>query len=405
VIYPRLLASALSAAFGTCIPARVDSPVVGAVSGVSRPAAHYPLRDLQQLRPRGGVRMIRVLIPSMPTADELLPFLREIDERKVYVNGGPSCAASKPRSRTGRKSMHRRFERNAVARAGAARDEPAAGLRRARSCGDLRCQRAGHRQRGLVPVICDVHPDTWQLDAVDAQIMAQHQPRIRCVMPVATFGQSGAHRAVGEVHLRNEPAGPDRRGRRAGRSRVEPHSGNRPVLQPARDEGDRVRRRRRGCDCDRTLLGARRVAGELRHRRDEREDERVPRRRGAGFAGAQRNDAVWMRVLAAQYGEQLPVSASPSRFRSAGRATLCPVLLAGYAMPSHRRVACSRAASNRRAVVCAVPRRARVRALPAPALRPVTEELRRRCLGLPWHEFLTEDDVHTVCAALAEAIA
>jgi dTDP-4-amino-4,6-dideoxygalactose transaminase len=33
--------------------------------------------------------MIRVLIPSMPTADELLPFLREIDERKVYVNGGP----------------------------------------------------------------------------------------------------------------------------------------------------------------------------------------------------------------------------------------------------------------------------------------------------------------------------
>jgi dTDP-4-amino-4,6-dideoxygalactose transaminase len=37
--------------------------------------------------------------------------------------------------------------------------------------------------------------------------------------------------------------------------------------------------------------------------------------------------------------------------------------------------------------------------------RQVTEYLRRRCLGLPWHEFLTEDDVRTVCAALAEAIA
>jgi dTDP-4-amino-4,6-dideoxygalactose transaminase len=41
-----------------------------------------------------------------------------------------------------------------------------------------------------VPVICDVHPDTWQLDAVDAQIMAQHQPHIRAVMPVATFGNA-----------------------------------------------------------------------------------------------------------------------------------------------------------------------------------------------------------------------
>ena len=33
--------------------------------------------------------MIRVLIPDMPTADDLLPYLRQIDESKVYVNHGP----------------------------------------------------------------------------------------------------------------------------------------------------------------------------------------------------------------------------------------------------------------------------------------------------------------------------
>lgn len=33
--------------------------------------------------------MIKLLIPDMPTADDLLPYLRRIDEAKVYVNRGP----------------------------------------------------------------------------------------------------------------------------------------------------------------------------------------------------------------------------------------------------------------------------------------------------------------------------
>jgi hypothetical protein len=33
--------------------------------------------------------MIKVLQPSMPTADDLLPYLREMDASRVYVNQGP----------------------------------------------------------------------------------------------------------------------------------------------------------------------------------------------------------------------------------------------------------------------------------------------------------------------------
>ena len=33
--------------------------------------------------------MIKLLVPDMPTTDELIPYLRDIDERKVYVNRGP----------------------------------------------------------------------------------------------------------------------------------------------------------------------------------------------------------------------------------------------------------------------------------------------------------------------------
>jgi hypothetical protein len=33
--------------------------------------------------------MIKVLVPDMPTPEELLPYLRSMEESKVYVNDGP----------------------------------------------------------------------------------------------------------------------------------------------------------------------------------------------------------------------------------------------------------------------------------------------------------------------------
>ena len=33
--------------------------------------------------------MIKLMIPDMPTAEELLPYLQGIDTRKEYVNYGP----------------------------------------------------------------------------------------------------------------------------------------------------------------------------------------------------------------------------------------------------------------------------------------------------------------------------
>lgn len=135
--------------------------------------------------------MIRVLVPSMPTADELLPYLREIDRSKVYVNGGPMVC---------------RLEQGLQAMVG----NPCVAVSNGTVSLEL-ALRALHLpwgaevlvpavtyvasaqaivNAGLVPVICDVDAATWQLDpGLATEIVAVTANKsIRAVMPVAAFG-------------------------------------------------------------------------------------------------------------------------------------------------------------------------------------------------------------------------
>lgn len=135
--------------------------------------------------------MIRVLVPSMPTADELLPYLREMDRSKVYVNGGPMVC---------------RLEQDLQAMVGnpcVAVSNGTVSLELALRALDLPpgaevlvpavtyvASAQAIVNAGLVPVICDVDATTWQLDpGLASEIVAGTANKsIRAVMPVAAFG-------------------------------------------------------------------------------------------------------------------------------------------------------------------------------------------------------------------------
>lgn len=131
--------------------------------------------------------MIRIMIPDMPTADELLPYLREIDAARVYTNRGPLVDRLETAAR-----LHTGAPCVAVANA-------TLGLVAA-----LRALRLHHGARvlipamtfratglavfnaGFTPVLCDVDPHCWQMTP---ELAFECMPAgIHAVMPVATFG-------------------------------------------------------------------------------------------------------------------------------------------------------------------------------------------------------------------------
>lgn len=132
--------------------------------------------------------MIRVLVPDMPTADDLLPYLRRMDAEKRYVNGGP-------------------LMRELEASLGDLVHAPVAALSNGTMAIEL-ALRALRLPRGssvavpavtfvatgqaianaqLKPVICDVDPATWQLTP-ECLVEVADSWQIRAVIPVAAFG-------------------------------------------------------------------------------------------------------------------------------------------------------------------------------------------------------------------------
>lgn len=132
--------------------------------------------------------MIRLLIPDMPTADELLPFLRRIDAEKRYSNGGvlvrelekalaelvhaPTTAVS-----NGTVAIELALRALRLPR-GAAVAIPAMTFV---ATGQAVCNAQ------LKPVLCDVDPVTWQLTP-EAVVDAADGMPIRAAIPVASFG-------------------------------------------------------------------------------------------------------------------------------------------------------------------------------------------------------------------------
>jgi dTDP-4-amino-4,6-dideoxygalactose transaminase len=348
--------------------------------------------------------MIRVLVPSMPTADELLPFLREIDEKPVYVNGGDFVHqlqdkigewVGQPAAVVSNGTVSLELALRAMnLPAGAGVLVPA-----------VTYVASGQAivNAGLIPVLADVHPDTWQLDAEDALKIVQGERRIRCVMPVATFGAPVPiepwERFTYETNL---PVLIDAAG-----ALVEQETSPIPeiVLSFSLHATKSI-----GCGeggavvtCDRTLLAR---VEELANFGPAGTNAKMSEYHAAvGLASLARYATLeWRLSCSDRYEAELPACLGRSQYETV-LSTLFPVLLPDTEDAEHVRVALlARGIESKRWYAPFLDERAEFSHCPRQSLA-MTEKLRRRCLGLPWHEFLTEDDVHTVCAALAEAIA
>ncbi len=136
---------------------------------------------------------IPLLVPQMPTAARILPFLQEIDANRMYTNYGP---------------LNARFEARIAAELGAGLSP--ANVSTVSNCTvglELALQalslKPGARvllpaitfvatatavlRAGLQPVLADVDADTWVLTPAHAESLLQSQ-RIDAVLTVATFG-------------------------------------------------------------------------------------------------------------------------------------------------------------------------------------------------------------------------
>ena len=140
---------------------------------------------------------ISLLVPDLPDADALLPWLRRIDAARWYTNGGPllnelesllqrqwpslptpaSAALAVVALNNGTCALELAIMAMALEK-GASVLMPSFTFP-ATASATLRS--------GLKPVFADVSPDRWQLEPDAARAIAARQP-IALVMPVATFG-------------------------------------------------------------------------------------------------------------------------------------------------------------------------------------------------------------------------
>lgn len=136
--------------------------------------------------------MIRVLVPDMPKAEELLPYLRSMDRSKTYVNAGPLVRELE----IGIAEMLK-VERVAVTSNGTTALEMALramdipqGSYVAVPAATFVATGLAVLNAGLVPILVDTHEDSdWQLTPGHVRpILSMFGKTIQAVVPVATFG-------------------------------------------------------------------------------------------------------------------------------------------------------------------------------------------------------------------------
>ena len=140
------------------------------------------------------VEKIRVLRPRLPSAEQLLPYLRRIDATRVYSNHGPLC-----RELERRLSKQLRLPADNVvcassgtiaivgailAVAARAKAKPLAVV----PALTFVATASAVEQCGYEPYLADVDPQSWMLDP---KALAQHPllDRVGLVVPVAPFGR------------------------------------------------------------------------------------------------------------------------------------------------------------------------------------------------------------------------
>lgn len=132
--------------------------------------------------------MIKLLVPDMPTADELLPYLRKIDETKIYSNRGPLV-----RELEDRLGFQIGADAVTVSNATIGLETVIRALRLPRGSNILVpaltfvASAQAIWNTHMRPVFCDVDPNTWQMTPETA-LAGEGGAGFRAAMPVATFG-------------------------------------------------------------------------------------------------------------------------------------------------------------------------------------------------------------------------
>jgi len=144
---------------------------------------------------RRGDAPIRVLVPDLPSTDELLPLLRRIDEARWYTNGGPLVREYEARVTALIAAGDSLAECIATSSGTSALELALAGLDLP---GNSRVLVPAYTfpatanaviRNGHVPVLCDVCPDRWTLAPGVARTLVERH-RCKAVVPVAVHGCS-----------------------------------------------------------------------------------------------------------------------------------------------------------------------------------------------------------------------
>ncbi len=354
--------------------------------------------------------MIRVLVPDMPTAEELLPFLLEMDANRVYVNQGP---------------MLRRLEAGietlvgapckAVSNGTLALELALRAMSLPRGAGVLvpAATFSGSAlaivNAGLQPVFCDVDPVTWQLtpEIAGAVLPLCREENVRAVMPVATYGAPVPIEPWERFNYEtNLPVLIDAAGAILAQKTSEiPEIVVTYSLHATKaigaGEGGIV------ATHDRILLE--RVESLATFGPGGTNAKMSEYHAAVGLASLARGGHDQRGLIFDAYQRQMPPGIA---IRSVPAQTLLPALLPDVGDPPRYRGIASR--TQEALAARGIESKLWYRSFPVergeffnfPKIGPltVTEMLRQRCLGLPFHPWLSADDVAHVCKTLTEVL-
>jgi dTDP-4-amino-4,6-dideoxygalactose transaminase len=349
--------------------------------------------------------MIRVLVPDMPRADELLPYLREIDGARWYSNGGPLA------QRLAAKLAHEVIGAPCalVSNGTAALELALRALDLPHGAGVLvpatTFVATGQAivNAGLVPVLCDVNGATWKLQATQAMRMLRTTPLIRAALPVAAFG-SPVDVAAWQDVAKWVPVVVDAAGALFDQR---PCDNPRFVYAYSLHATKALGCGEGGVVASANTALVERVASMAAFGPGGTNAKLDEYRAAVALAGLARTDRPdWRRALDRLYASGLPRSVVVQAGPPLSARTLLPVLLPEGAQTA--KVAQALAAlgiETRQWYAPFLHARPEFARYPrASTALPVTELLADRLLGLPYHYALAVEDVQRVCGALAQAL-